>query len=474
MFCVITSSVYSQEGSDTVPQLQKRLQDDPEDIEALLKLALQYGIEKKYLKAVETYFAVIKIDPKNYHAYNNLGILYKKTGQFKDSLYCYQQARKLNPEAYSVCYNMGLAYEAMGRMQEAREAYGKALSINPDCSEALQRLRDLSDDPLKVPVLPKPPKTKVIMVDAGDAKPRQIPIAEKPGKVPAEAPAPVPEKPATPPSEKKPPAKPSETSPEKPAPKSDEQIVRTIRSGPAASLFNQAMDVFEKDDLKKALELYTRAILADRDLLGEPDNGLIQKALDLLKDRPNCMNDGFFYRGFFVSISQNLEKAIPDFNIYLEQNAKGLFVAEAREFIDRHEREVAAAEALKAKKASETYILLPPPEPAPGSFVPRIDDYSAKKLPIDDIIEEANKLSREERITEAIAVLRNGMEREPENLRLLMTIGNAYTDLMLLKGDNAAGKMAKEIFERVARIAPESKEATMAQNMIKELSARVQ
>ncbi|OIP32323.1 hypothetical protein AUK22_00150 [bacterium CG2_30_54_10] len=95
-------------------------------------------------------------------------------------------------------------------------------------------------------------------------------------------------------------------------------------------------------------------------------------------------------------------------------------------------------------------------------------------MDVDAIIDEANRLSRDARIRDAIAVLQVGLEKEPENVRLLMAMGNAYTDLMFLKGDNEAGRMAREIFSRVVRLSPAgSKEATLSLNFINELDNRL-
>jgi hypothetical protein len=55
-----------------------------------------------------------------------------------------------------------------------------------------------------------------------------------------------------------------------------------------------------------------------------------------------------------------------------------------------------------------------------------------------------------------------------------MKSANAYTDMLLLKGDQEAGKMALQRFEKVFQRAPEkSREWAIAQEMIAELKSRV-
>lgn len=470
------SQIQGEIAASRVPELQKKLQEDPEDTEALLQLAVELSLQKQYSKAVEIYFRLLKLDPNNFHAYNNLGILYKKTGQYADALHCYEQARRLQPDSYWVPYNIGLAYESMGRMQEAREAYGRALSLNPDFSQALQRLRELSEDPSKVAPLPSPPGAQVLIADSASGDQKAVTVAQAGEKSAAGTKTGTSEKPAAtsrtePPEASQKPARPEKSGPSAP-------MVRTLRTGPAATLYNEAMDALEKEELTKAIEIYIRCVILEREFLSEPENGLIRKGLELLNDRPNSMSEGLFYRGFLLSISKSLDKAIPDLQTYIEKSPKGPFVAEAQKIISRHESDLAAAELLKQQQASAAAVLeaakAAQQAAAPGSFTPRVDDLTLKTFSPDQILDEANRLSRENRTRDAIVVLRSGLEKEPDNIPLLMAVGNAYVDLLLQKSDRDAGLMARDIFEKIVRVAPaDSKESGIAAGMIKELNSRL-
>lgn len=461
--------------SGRVYQLQQRLIENPKDSEAMLHLAMEYGLQNNFVKAVETYFALLRIDPDNFHAYNNLGILYKKSGQFRDSLHCYKQAERINPDSYWVPYNMGLCYEAMGRMQEARESYGRALSLNPGFTQALQRLRSLSDPDFNevVPALPGLEESMVYVVDGQaqqpgirDTRPKEVAAAK------------VETKPVTPAKPPEIPAKISEKIEKQKA--AAGKKVRTQRPGPAAAIFNQAMEAFEKEQLERAIELYSRCIIAERDLLAEPENGLIREGLKFLKDRPNRMPDGLFFRGFFIAISGNLELAIPDLKAYVEQN-KGKnedsqFFIEAGKMVARHDAIIAEREALAKQqaeeqaRAAELARQATPSEPEQ----PRASDFVVKRMGTEEVLAEADRLSRSGRQADAIAVIKIGLEDDPDNLQLLMKSANAYTDMLLLKGDQEAGKMAMMQFEKIFARAPEnSREWAVAQEMIAELKKRI-
>lgn len=471
---------FSAINSAKIYQLQQRLISNPKDKEALLNLAMEYTLNNNFVKAVGTYFALLRIDPKNFHAYNNLGILYKKSGQFRDSLHCYKQAAKINPDSYWIPYNMGLCYEAMGRMQEARESYGSALSLNPGFTQALQRLRSLSSEGgTSVPALPALEGSGVYVASNQSSQPRIYNPSNNQPTVNKAV------KPKTKTTKTK--VKPNQI--EKIVKKISEQKkkpkkYRTKRKGASASLFNQAMDALDRKNMERAIELYSRCVIADRNFLAEPDNGLIKAGLTYLKDRPNRMPNGLFYRGFFISISASLDLAIGDIKSYLEQNKSSnkkiepIFKNEALSIVDRYEALVAERERLAQKEKQEKQAIKLAQESAantensenvtkPGAFV-------IKQMDVDQVINEADKLSRASRPKDAISVLKVGLESNPDNLRLLMKIANAYTDMLLLKGDKEAGKMALIKFEQIFSKAPEnSTEWAVAKDMIKELKSRL-
>ncbi|MDD3146339.1 MAG: tetratricopeptide repeat protein [Candidatus Riflebacteria bacterium] len=490
-FCLLfhASSIEASINAGKIYQLQQRLIDNPRDIEAHLNLAMEYSLANNFVKAVEAYFMVLRIDPDNFHAYNNLGILYKKSGQYRDSLHCYKQAERLNPDSYWVPYNMGLCYESMGRMQEARESYGRALSLNPSFTQALQRLRALSESGESVPPLPGLEESQIYLVDSATGQPRaygqpegatpsadQAKLAKVDNKTAPQkvAPAPAPEKI-------------SDRLQKEREIRKEGAAYRTSRKGPVASIFNQAMEALDSDNIERALELYVSCIIAERDFLAEPENGLIRKGLEHLKDRPNRMPNGIFYRGLLIYISGNLDLAVPDLKNFLasvggKPGTNSQFVSEAGRIIERYEADIAAREALAKEKAdalaaARAAAVASAQNSSTGTEdtdKARPSDFVLKRMNVDQIIEEADRLSRESRLNDAVAVLETGLSSEPDDLRLLMKSANAYTDMLLLKGDQEAGKMALARFEKVFAKAPEnSREWAVSQEMITELKKRV-
>ncbi|MEW6712326.1 MAG: hypothetical protein AB1403_21070, partial [Candidatus Riflebacteria bacterium] len=342
-------------------------------------------------------------------------------------------------------------------------------------TQALQRLRSLSDPDFNevVPQLPGLEESMVYLVDGQTQQPKvhdTRPVQQ----------AKVPEK-------KSEPAKPALEAPPKISEKIEKQAVaekkkvRTKKTGPAAAIFNQAMEALDKEQMEKAVELYARCIIAERDLLAEPENGLIKKGLEFLKDRPNRMPEGLFLRGFLIAIAGNLELAVPDLKAFSDQNKDkkdedSVFLAEARKMLQRHDALVAEREALAKQqeeeqaKAAELARQATPVEPEEA----RASDFVVKRMNVDEVLAEADRLSRSGRQQDAIAVIKVGLESDPDNLQLLMKSANSYTDLLLLKGDQEAGRMALMQFEKIFSRAPEnSREWAVAQEMITELKKRI-
>jgi hypothetical protein len=126
------------------------------------------------------------------------------------------------------------------------------------------------------------------------------------------------------------------------------------------------------------------------------------------------------------------------------------------------EEQAAAAEAVTRQET--------PVEPEE----PRASDFVVKRMATEEILSEADRLTRSGRQKDAIAVLKVGLESEPDNIQLLMKSANAYTELLIMRGDQEAGKMALLQFEKIAARAPQkSREWGVAREMVEELQQRL-
>ena len=135
---------------------------------------------------------------------------------------------------------------------------------------------------------------------------------------------------------------------------------------------------------------------------------------------------------------------------------------------EREARAQALAEEQAALEAQTRQAQMTEPEE------PRASDFVVKRMANEEILSEADRLTRSGRQQEAIAVLKIGLDSEPDNLQLLMKSANAYTEMLIMKGDREAGKMALMQFEKIAARAPEnSREWGVANEMVEELRRRL-
>ncbi|NLM17468.1 MAG: tetratricopeptide repeat protein [Candidatus Riflebacteria bacterium] len=460
-----------------VLKYQKQILDNPKDVAAHLRLALAYTMEKNYVGAVRSYFDVLKLEPDNFHAYNNLGILYKQSGQYQDSIQCYLQAQRLNPDSYWVPYNMGLCYEAMLQFNNAKESYGRALSLNPSFTQALNRLRVLNDPNFDGRVANLPP------ISAVPEQP-QTPVQATQQMTIATS---YTQKTSRPVQETKP-AQTQQIQKKTPAePKKQEKIFRfTSKTSAAAKIFNQAMEAFKTDDMPLAIQLYVTAVTSEPPLLSESDNGLIKAALTYLKDRPNRITNGLYYRGMLIHFSGYTELAVVDLRSYTATHVEGenqfteQFLKEAQKILDVYDQEQAQIAAIKEEKRlrrlqeQEERAAMEAAKKKAEQESSAPSSYTAKRMSEDEILYEGDKLLRETKHAQAIEVLKIGLRNYPDSIPLLSKTATAYSDLFLIYSDQQAGNEAVKIYQEIVDKAPSSSnEKAIAEEMLRELSRRI-
>jgi len=75
---------------------------------------------------------VVKDDPNNINAWIKLGNINMDMGKYQDAVASYSRALELDPNNLEVRVDMGSCYRYMGMPEKAIGEYKKALAINPD------------------------------------------------------------------------------------------------------------------------------------------------------------------------------------------------------------------------------------------------------------------------------------------------------------------------------------------------------
>jgi len=122
---------YSQpDEKSVVAEAEKKLADDPRNIELIIALGRAQATVWRYRDAIATYTRGIEMDPNNAMLYRHRGHRYITTREFDKAVADMEHAAKLNDKNYDIAYHLGLAYYLKGKFNEAAAAYEKAFAVS--------------------------------------------------------------------------------------------------------------------------------------------------------------------------------------------------------------------------------------------------------------------------------------------------------------------------------------------------------
>lgn len=138
----------SGETDDAIILAQKKLDQDPEDIQSLINLADTYlnkgsldHQEKTYAPmALQIAEKIISKDPSNASAYRIKGYAFEITEKYDEAIISYNKALELAPFSSKIYNSRGHAYDLMGQYDSAKADYLKAYEINPNDINVMMNL----------------------------------------------------------------------------------------------------------------------------------------------------------------------------------------------------------------------------------------------------------------------------------------------------------------------------------------------
>jgi tetratricopeptide (TPR) repeat protein len=125
---------YSSESVYT--ELKKKLDKDPNDVDALYHLADLYDRNAQYTEAVETYGKVVKLKPTMGYAYLKMGTAYDRLNKPAEAVAAFKKAEKYMPKYPVLFNNMGVAYGKLNKLDEEIAALKKAIKLRPTYTSA--------------------------------------------------------------------------------------------------------------------------------------------------------------------------------------------------------------------------------------------------------------------------------------------------------------------------------------------------
>jgi len=121
-------------------EVKKKLEGNPNDVDALYHLADLYDRNAQYVEAIDTYKKIVKLKPDMGYAYFKMGTAYDRLNRPAEAVNAFKTTIKLMPK-YAVAYNnLGVAYGNLEKFNDEITALKKAISLRPNYSSARYNL----------------------------------------------------------------------------------------------------------------------------------------------------------------------------------------------------------------------------------------------------------------------------------------------------------------------------------------------
>ena len=117
--------------------LEELLEKSPEDVDALLNMAVCFNHKCKYQDALNYLDRILEIDSSNFHAILLKSEMLMSVDKFEESKKYLDMAYEMNPDFAHVWYLKGQYESEFSNYETALEYYEKALEIEPDATRYL-------------------------------------------------------------------------------------------------------------------------------------------------------------------------------------------------------------------------------------------------------------------------------------------------------------------------------------------------
>ncbi len=126
-----------------IAHLKNRLEDNPNDLEALVGLGNLFYDAAKYPDAIEYYSRAVELSPDDPGVISDLGVSYRRNGDSNRAIEIFRRAIKVKPDHWQSWLNISIvAMQDLNDLAQAEEAISRVEQIQPDVPH-LQELRDL-------------------------------------------------------------------------------------------------------------------------------------------------------------------------------------------------------------------------------------------------------------------------------------------------------------------------------------------
>jgi len=152
----------AEESDPRLSALKARLNQNPNDMEALLSIGYLYVEKRAYVKAKGYYLRASQGAPKNLEARTHLGTVAYFLGEVDEALHHYEQVLALDADYAVALFEMGAVLRyGKGDLQGAVDTWEHFLRVDPDATEAtdIRKLVDETRDLITAGEAVTPPPT---------------------------------------------------------------------------------------------------------------------------------------------------------------------------------------------------------------------------------------------------------------------------------------------------------------------------
>ena len=128
--------IRAQKYAEACQQLQKLLEVDPKEEDALELLGMASFFQQKLEPARECFERLTQLNPSNTKAWVNLGAILNRMGEYKKATDVLRRALQRDRKCAEAYYNMGIAHRAMQMNTMAISAYKEAVKLAPRMVDA--------------------------------------------------------------------------------------------------------------------------------------------------------------------------------------------------------------------------------------------------------------------------------------------------------------------------------------------------
>lgn len=128
----------------SIHEVRQRLEKNPRDAAALVRLAALYRAAGRPGAAAEAYRSALAVDPQNLVAHVNLGLLYYDVLDLDRAIYHLKIATEIDPGSFEAYRTLGLALERNGDPKGAEPVMRRTLELAPDSPTRAEAARNLA------------------------------------------------------------------------------------------------------------------------------------------------------------------------------------------------------------------------------------------------------------------------------------------------------------------------------------------